>query len=92
MLGWDWAYLPEDRDRDGLIMAESVVHNIHPPHPPPAGAPGRRGREGERRVAAEAAAAYNVKATSIEQAVAALSGGNRQRSPSPNGSPPGPPC
>ena len=28
MLGLGLAYLPEDRDREGLIMAESVVHNI----------------------------------------------------------------
>lgn len=80
MLGLGLAYLPEDRDRDGLIVAESVVHNITLPI---LGRLLRFGmvvdRKRERHLAAEAAATYNVKAASIEQAVASLSGGNRQK-------------
>ena len=36
-------------------------------------------RAGERQVAAGATATYDVKATSIEQPVSSLSGGNRQK-------------
>lgn len=80
MLKLGLAYLPEDRDGQGLIVAESIVNNITLPI---VGRLARLGivldRAGERRVAMEAATTYGVKATSIEQRVASLSGGNRQK-------------
>ena len=79
MLGLGLAYLPEDRDHDGLIMPESVVHNITLPILRRLTRLGVVNRARERHLAAEAAATYNVKAASIEQAVASLSGGNRQK-------------
>ncbi len=73
------AYLPEDRDGQGLIMSASIVDNITLP------IAGRLTRLGfvdggsQRRIADEAMNAYSVKATGIEQMVSLLSGGNRQK-------------
>jgi rhamnose transport system ATP-binding protein len=79
MLGLGLAYLPEDRDRDGLIMPESITHNITLPIL-------RRlahwtfvDRAGERSIAERAATAYRVLTPSVEQIVSSLSGGNRQK-------------
>ena len=79
MLGLGLAYLPEDRDRDGLIMPESITHNITLPIL-------RRlahwtfvDRTRERSIAEEAAAAYRVLTPTVEQIVSSLSGGNRQK-------------
>ena len=79
MLKLGVAYLPEDRDGQGLIMADSIVNNVTLP------IVGRLARMGvlngsaERRVAQAATAAYDVKATGVEQLVMSLSGGNRQK-------------
>ena len=79
MLKRGLAYLPEDRDGQGLILPESIVNNVTLP------IIGRLARIGvlnpasERQIATSATATYSVKATSIEQPVASLSGGNRQK-------------
>jgi len=79
MLRLGLAYLPEDRDAQGLIMRETIVENVTLP------IVGRLARLGvlspnrERRISTEAVRAYQVKATSIHQVVSALSGGNRQK-------------
>lgn len=79
MLRLGVAYLPEDRDGQGLIMAETVTDNVTLP------IAGRLARLGildhlrERRIASEAVKTYRIRAESIDQLVASLSGGNRQK-------------
>jgi rhamnose transport system ATP-binding protein len=79
MLKLGLAYLPEDRDGHGLILPESIVHNVALPIIGRLARLGILNRSGERRIASDATATYEVKATSIEQAVSSLSGGNRQK-------------
>jgi len=79
MLDLGVAYLPEDRDGQGLIMAETVVDNVTLP------IVGRLAKLGvlaparERRIAAEAVSTYRVRTSGIDQVVSSLSGGNRQK-------------
>jgi rhamnose transport system ATP-binding protein len=79
MLKLGLAYLPEDRDGQGLILPESIVNNVTLPIVGRLARMGVLNRVGERHIAMQAAATYDVKATSVEQAVASLSGGNRQK-------------
>ena len=79
MLRLGLAYLPEDRDGQGLILPESIVDNVTLPIVGRLAHTGILNRAGERQVAAGATATYEVKATSIEQPVSSLSGGNRQK-------------
>jgi rhamnose transport system ATP-binding protein len=79
MLGLGLAYLPEDRDRDGLIMPESITHNITLPILRQLARWTFVDRARERAIAEEAAASYRVLTPSVEQIVASLSGGNRQK-------------
>jgi rhamnose transport system ATP-binding protein len=79
MLKLGLAYLPEDRDGQGLIMSADIVSNITLP------IIGRLSRIGivdagaQRAVAREAMRTYDVRATGMEQMVSLLSGGNRQK-------------
>jgi rhamnose transport system ATP-binding protein len=79
MLSKGLAYLPEDRDSDGLIMPETVTHNITLPILATLSRWSVINRLRERAVAVEAAEAYNVLTPSVEAIVASLSGGNRQK-------------
>jgi len=79
MLRLGLAYLPEDRDGQGLILPESIVDNVTLPIVGRLAHMGILNRASERQVAAGATATYDVKATSIEQPVSSLSGGNRQK-------------
>ena len=79
MLKRGLAYLPEDRDGQGLIMAESIVGNITLPITGALARFGITNVGAERAVAREAVATYDVRATGIEQMVSLLSGGNRQK-------------
>jgi rhamnose transport system ATP-binding protein len=79
MLGLGLAYLPEDRDRDGLIMPESITHNITLPILRQLARWTFVDRARERSIAEEAAASYRVLTPSVEQIVSSLSGGNRQK-------------
>jgi len=79
MLRLGLAYLPEDRDAQGLILPESITDNVTLPIVGHLARLGVLNRSNERRIATEATATYDVKATSIEQAVSSLSGGNRQK-------------
>ena len=87
MLGLGLAYLPEDRDGQGLIMPESDRGERDPL--PIIGKLARLGvlaRASQRRVASEAVATYRVKANDIAQAVSTLSRvAIAKRSPLPNG-------
>jgi rhamnose transport system ATP-binding protein len=79
MLKRGLAYLPEDRDGQGLIMSAAITDNITLP------IAGRLSRGGfvdtrsARKVAEAAMSTYQIKATDIEQMVSLLSGGNRQK-------------
>lgn len=79
MLKLGLAYLPEDRDGQGLIMAESIVNNVTLPIVGRLGHLGILNRKRERRIAADAVTTYDVKASGIDQPVSSLSGGNRQK-------------
>src|SRR5882724_1981268 len=79
MLGLGIAYLPEDRDGEGLITTLSIVKNLVLPIVDRLAWHGllRPGREhAETRRFADR---LQIKAASLEQAVSALSGGNRQK-------------
>lgn len=79
MLGLGLAYLPEDRDGQGLILPESIVENVTLPIVGRLARAGVLNRAGERQIAASATATYDVKAANIDQPVSSLSGGNRQK-------------
>jgi rhamnose transport system ATP-binding protein len=79
MLRLGLAYLPEDRDGQGLILPESISDNVALPIVGRLARLGVLNRSTQREIAAAAAATYEVKATSIEQLVSSLSGGNRQK-------------
>ncbi len=75
------AYVPEDRQRDGLVPSFSIADNLvlcaydAPPF-------ARWGQHDERAIAAHARtlmAAFDVRAPSERTPVAALSGGNQQK-------------
>jgi rhamnose transport system ATP-binding protein len=79
MLGLGVAYLPEDRDGQGLVTQFSIADNVTLP------IIGRLARRGfldfgrERALAQRLAADLQVKMSGLDQLVAALSGGNRQK-------------
>jgi len=79
MLGRGLAYLPEDRDRDGLIMPETITHNITLPILKTLSRWSVIDRSGERALATQAAETYRVLAPSVEAILSSLSGGNRQK-------------
>jgi rhamnose transport system ATP-binding protein len=79
MLDLGLAYLPEDRDRDGLIMPETITHNITLPIVQTLARWSFVDRAREQRLAEEAAATYRVLTPSVAQIVSSLSGGNRQK-------------
>jgi rhamnose transport system ATP-binding protein len=79
MLKRGLAYLPEDRDGQGLIMPAPIVDNITLPIAGRLSRFGFTDGDARRRVAGAAMKTYDVRATGIEQAVALLSGGNRQK-------------
>jgi rhamnose transport system ATP-binding protein len=79
MLGLGVAYLPEDRDGQGLVTQFSVADNVTLPI---IGRLARRGfldRGRERELAERMAGDLQVKMSGLDQLVAALSGGNRQK-------------
>ena len=79
MLKLGLAYLPEDRDGQGLIMAETIVDNVTLPIISRLARLGITSATSQRKVATEAVETYDVRATGIDQIVSALSGGNRQK-------------
>lgn len=79
MLRLGLAYLPEDRDGEGLVTPLSITWNLVLP------VTGRLAHLGflrprrERAVAKHHAEELQIRSRSLEQAVATLSGGNRQK-------------
>jgi simple sugar transport system ATP-binding protein len=71
------ALIPEDRQRDALILSFSLTENVALK-----GAGTRRGRIGwlkRRRAAQLLSREYDVRATSVDDAASSLSGGNQQK-------------
>ncbi|GAA5036403.1 ATP-binding cassette domain-containing protein [Microbacterium fluvii] len=69
-------YVPADRERDGLVAGMSAVDNVYLPWR------GRAKGLGRRAVAtgyAQARDAYNILGPGADAAIAAFSGGNRQK-------------
>ncbi len=79
MLKLGLAYLPEDRDGQGLIMAESILSNVTLPILDRLSRWGVVDRQRLRKVASAAIETYDIRATGVDQAVLLLSGGNRQK-------------
>jgi rhamnose transport system ATP-binding protein len=79
MLNLGLAYLPEDRDGQGLVMAETILSNVTLPILDRLSRWSVVDRQAQRDVAAEAIETYDVRATGIDQVVSLLSGGNRQK-------------
>jgi len=73
-------YLPEDRDREGVVLDMDVCENITLPILASCTRVlGWLDRGKERRIAAEFSEALAVKSAGLEQKVGGLSGGNKQK-------------
>jgi rhamnose transport system ATP-binding protein len=79
MLRAGLAYLPEDRDGQGLIMAESVLENMTLPILSRLSKLGVIDRRKEEQTCEHAVHVYGIKTSGITQTVSSLSGGNRQK-------------
>jgi general nucleoside transport system ATP-binding protein len=75
------AYIPEDRERDGLISSYSIADNLvlTDYFRPPYAANGVRRFEAVAANARELVERYDVRTPSIDTTVGALSGGNKQK-------------
>jgi rhamnose transport system ATP-binding protein len=79
MLELGLAYLPEDRDGEGLIPPLSILRNLILPVTRKLSRFGFVAPRRERQVGDRYAADLQIKAGSLDQAVSTLSGGNRQK-------------
>lgn len=79
MLQAGLAYLPEDRDGQGLIMAESVLENMTLPILSRLSKLGVIDRRQEEQTCEHAVHVYGIKTSGVTQTVSSLSGGNRQK-------------
>jgi rhamnose transport system ATP-binding protein len=79
MLGLGVAYVPEDRDSQGLVTSFSISDNIVLPILSRLARRGLRSRRAEKRLADRYAKDLAIKAPDVDTAVSALSGGNRQK-------------
>jgi rhamnose transport system ATP-binding protein len=73
------AYLPEDRHQEGLVLDFSIAQNVTLPILPRLFPRLLTNAAVERRVADEHTEQFNVRMTSVDQIVGALSGGNQQK-------------
>ena len=75
------AYIPEDRQRDGLILPFPVYENLflNGYHRPPAARRGTLRLDVLRRKAEELVRAFDIRAASVDVPVRTLSGGNQQK-------------
>jgi len=73
------AYVPEDRQHQGLLMPMSVTHNMTLPMLPQLAALGWVKRGSERQSALEYVERLRIILRAVEQPVAELSGGNQQK-------------
>lgn len=72
--------IPESRKDQGLLLGRSIRDNVALPHLGLLSRLGCMRRRAEAQAAGEAAAAVDVRSSSIEQHVLELSGGNQQKS------------
>jgi rhamnose transport system ATP-binding protein len=79
MLARGIAYIPEDRDAHGLVMELSIRDNVTLPLLRRLARFAVRRPRAEREVAERFAEDLKIKATDVNQVVATLSGGNRQK-------------
>jgi rhamnose transport system ATP-binding protein len=79
MMALGVAYLPEDRDGQGLVTAFSIGDNITLPIIRRLSRSGFLQPRSERELATKVTTDLQVKMAGIDQVVAALSGGNRQK-------------
>jgi rhamnose transport system ATP-binding protein len=73
------AYVPEDRQRNGAILALSVAHNVTLPSLPRLSHHMFLDDPAEREVTRQIVEQLSIKCTGPEQRVADLSGGNQQK-------------
>ena len=73
------ALVPEDRQREGLLLPKSIRENIVLPVLDRVTRGGLVRRRAEQEVVAQATARLNVAATGPEQTAGSLSGGNQQK-------------
>jgi rhamnose transport system ATP-binding protein len=73
------AYVPEDRHQDGLVLDFTIAENVTLPILPRLFPRLLLRDRTERAIADRYAKQFNVKATGVDQAVSALSGGNQQK-------------
>ena len=72
-------YVTEDRKESGLILSNSIMHNITLPRMEFVAERGRIDRDLERQTANHYREALGIKAPTVEQFVGNLSGGNQQK-------------
>lgn len=73
------AYVPEDRKRDGIIPAASIMHNISLPVLDTISSGGWISRKKEQRLARHQVEALGVSPPVVDRPVDTLSGGNQQK-------------
>ena len=73
------AYVPEDRHQDGLILDFSIASNVTLPILPRLFPRLFLHATAERAIARDFAAKLSIRASSVDQLVSALSGGNQQK-------------
>jgi len=78
-IGLGLAYVPEDRGRQGLVLAQSIRDNLNLPILKRLAGRFLRNGAAEDASAADYAARYRVKASSINERIINLSGGNQQK-------------
>ncbi|MGH2535073.1 MAG: sugar ABC transporter ATP-binding protein [Thermomicrobiales bacterium] len=78
-LAWGIGYVPEDRHGQGLVLPFPVMANMTIPIVSRLSRWGLIDRRRERRTAQELATRLQVRAASIDQIAAELSGGNQQK-------------
>ncbi len=79
MLSLGVAYVPEDRDHEGLITPLSITRNLVLPIQRRLARAGILRPRFERRHALSVAADLQIRSAGVDQPVASLSGGNRQK-------------
>ena len=74
-------HIPEDRQRDGLVMSMSVADNLvlNTPRRAPFAARGSRNLSAVKENAERLVREFDIRTTSIEEPVSSLSGGNQQK-------------
>lgn len=73
------AYVPEDRDEEGIVLNMDITSNITLPILQKFSTFGWLDKAGERKTASEYTQMLDVKASGLDQHVIGLSGGNKQK-------------